>query len=58
MAEETVNQLLSKIVKFEKTEKYLKSDITIAGLASSFNTNTKYLSVVINDHKNKISTVY
>lgn len=53
MAEETVNQLLSKIAKFEKTEKYLKSDITIAGLASSFNTNTKYLSVVINDHKNK-----
>ncbi|HCA05945.1 helix-turn-helix transcriptional regulator [Chryseobacterium sp.] len=53
IAEETVNQLLSKISKFEKTEKYLKSDITIGGMASSFGTNTKYLSEVIKSYKNK-----
>ncbi|WP_223608079.1 AraC family transcriptional regulator [Chryseobacterium sp. OSA05B] len=53
IAEETVNQLLSKISKFEKTEKYLKSDITIASMASSFGTNTKYLSEVIKSYKNK-----
>ncbi|AZA77180.1 helix-turn-helix domain-containing protein [Chryseobacterium sp. G0186] len=53
IAEETVNQLLSKISKFEKTEKYLKSDITIAGMASNFGTNTKYLSEVIKSSKDK-----
>lgn len=53
IGEETVNQLLSKISKFEKTEKYLKSDITIAGMASNFGTNTKYLSEVIKSHKDK-----
>lgn len=53
IAEETVSQMLNKISKFEKAQKYLKSDITIAGLASSFNTNTKYLSEIIKQHKNK-----
>ena len=53
IAEETVNQLLSKISKFEKREKYLKSDITIASMASNFGTNTKYLSEVIKSYKNK-----
>lgn len=53
IAEETVNQLLSKISKFEKTERFLRNDITIAGLASHLNTNTKYLSEVIKNHKNK-----
>ncbi|WP_261511872.1 helix-turn-helix domain-containing protein [Chryseobacterium paludis] len=53
IAEETVNQLLTKISKFEKTEKYLKSDITIASMASNFGTNTKYLSEVIKSYKDK-----
>lgn len=53
LAEETVNQLLVKISKFEKTEKYLKSDITIASMASNFGTNTKYLSEVIKSSKDK-----
>ncbi|MCT2561874.1 helix-turn-helix domain-containing protein [Chryseobacterium herbae] len=53
VAEETANQLLSKISKFEKTEKYLKSDITIASMASNFGTNTKYLSEVIKSYKSK-----
>lgn len=51
IGEGTVNQLLSKLSKFEKTEKYLKNDITIASMASSFGTNTKYLSEVIKSHK-------
>ncbi|MDR6919730.1 MULTISPECIES: AraC family transcriptional regulator [Chryseobacterium] len=51
--EETINQLLSKIARFEKTEKYLKSDLTIAGLASDLNTNTKYLSEVIKNYRGK-----
>ncbi|EJL70314.1 helix-turn-helix domain-containing protein [Chryseobacterium populi] len=53
IAEETINQLLNKISKFEKTEKYLKNDITIAWLASHLNTNTKYLSEIIKNYKNK-----
>lgn len=53
MAEETINQLLSKIYKFEKTGRFLKNDVTIAGLASHLNTNTKYLSEVIKNQKNK-----
>lgn len=51
--EETINQLLSKISRFEKTEKYLKSDLTIAGLASDLNTNTKYLSEIIKNYRGK-----
>ncbi|UCA61197.1 helix-turn-helix domain-containing protein [Chryseobacterium rhizoplanae] len=53
MSEETINQLLDKISKFERSEKYLKTDLTLAKLAVSFNTNTKYLSEVIKYHKNK-----
>lgn len=51
IAEETVNQLLSKISRFEKSEKFLKSDLTIAGLASDLNTNTKYLSEIIRNYR-------
>lgn len=53
MAEETLNQLLSKLSRFEKSEKYLKNDLTIAGLASNLNTNTKYLSEIIKNYRNK-----
>ncbi|MEY8760567.1 helix-turn-helix domain-containing protein [Chryseobacterium tongliaoense] len=53
IAEETINQLLNRISKFEKTEKYLKSDFTIGRLASHLNTNTKYLSEIIKNYKNQ-----
>jgi hypothetical protein len=32
MSEETINQLLDKISKFERSEKYLKTDLTLASL--------------------------
>lgn len=53
IGEGTINQLLNKLSKFEKTEKYLKIDITIASMASNFGTNTKYLSEVIKSYKSK-----
>lgn len=51
--EERINQIVSKLAKFEKTEKFLKNDITIAWLAEHTNTNTKYLSEIIKKHRDK-----
>lgn len=47
---ETSDQLISKLKKVMEEEKlFLKSDLTLADLAKSIQTNTAYLSRVIND---------
>lgn len=51
--EERINQIINKLIKFEKTEKFLKNDITIAWLAEHTSTNTKYLSEIIKQHRDK-----
>lgn len=48
--EETEKALLSKLKRFEKSQKYLNKDMSLAMLSSQFETNTKYLSEVINNH--------
>lgn len=50
---ETEDLLLSKLEKFEGGKKYLSKDISLAQMASMFETNTKYLSEVINKYKRK-----
>jgi AraC-like DNA-binding protein len=50
---ETDKLLLSKLTEFEKGNKYLSNDISLAQLAFQFDTNTKYLSEVINQYKGK-----
>jgi len=53
ITDETVNSLLEKLAKFEKSQKYTKQDMSLSTLASQLNTNTKYLSEIIKQHKGK-----
>ena len=48
--EETEKLLIEKLQKFEKSDKFLSKDMSLAVLAGHFDTNTKYLSGVINSH--------
>ncbi len=50
---ETEDMLLSKLMKFEVGKKYLNKEISLALMATQFDTNTKYLSEVINKYKGK-----
>jgi len=47
----TEQELLKKLLKFEQSQKFLQPDISLTGLAKSLDTNTKYLSDVINRNK-------
>lgn len=55
---ETEDLLLNKLEKFEAGKKYLSKDISLAQMASQFETNTKYLSEVINKYKQKNVNLY
>jgi len=50
---ETENALVSKLAQFENSKQFTKQDMSLALLAAHFETNTKYLSEVINTHKGK-----
>jgi AraC-like DNA-binding protein len=47
---ETEQQILNKLKKFESSSKFTNKDISLAVLAGHFETNTKYLSEIINKH--------
>lgn len=47
---ETEQQILSKLKKFEASVKFTNKEMSLAALAASLDTNTKYLSEVINKH--------
>jgi AraC-like DNA-binding protein len=47
---ETEQIILNKLKKFETTTKFTNKDISLAVLAGQFETNTKYLSEIINKH--------
>jgi len=51
ISQKTEQALLEKLSKFEKSNKFTNPNITIVTLAKSLDTNTKYLSEVINRHK-------
>lgn len=51
--EKTVQFLLEKLELFEKNEAYIDPSISLNQLAENLNTNTKYLSEIINTNKNK-----
>ncbi len=48
--EETEEVILHKLKRFESSNKFLNKDMSLAVLAGQFETNTKYLSGVINKH--------
>ncbi len=49
--EEVVKDVLASLDKFEKQKQFLKKDISLTKLAKDFNTNTVYLSKIINKKK-------
>lgn len=53
LSENLVKELNDKLKKFEKDKLYKNPNISIQYLANEFTTNTKYLSMVINEYKNK-----
>lgn len=53
-----VKDINDKLKKFEKDKLYKNSNISIQYLANEFNTNTKYLSMVINENKHKTFITY
>lgn len=54
----TIHTILSKLEKFERSDKYLKNEISLSYLASQLGTNTKYLSEIIKQHKGKSFSNY
>ena len=57
-SEEIIRDILFKLEQFEKNQDFLNYDITTANLAKQFNTNSKYLSKVVNFYKNKNFSSY
>ena len=53
MTSETEQRLLAKLKKFEKSNLFNHKNISLPYLAGHFETNTKYLSYVINTYKKK-----
>jgi AraC-like DNA-binding protein len=58
LSDEVVNDLLSKIESFEKNKTYLEQNITIDYLVNLFDSNSNYVSKVINHFKQKSFTQY
>ncbi len=56
--QEVITHILGELDLFEKGEDFLDSTITLNDLSKQFNTNSKYLSKVINTYKNKNFSVY
>lgn len=53
-----VESIIKKLDEFENKRGYLKKDLNANKLASNCNTNSKYLSKVINHHKQKSIVTY
>lgn len=51
--DETIKHILARLAKFEKSQKYLRQDMSLSGLASYLDTNTKYLSEILKQYKGK-----
>lgn len=58
ISEELVEQILEKLNHFEMTKGYLSSNITVQSLSDTFETNSKYISKVVNTYKEKTFIKY
>lgn len=58
IAEELVSQILDKMNKFENKNGYLASNLTIQIVSTAFETNSKYVSKIINTYKGKTFIQY
>lgn len=51
--DETVTAILQKLNRFEKSQKFLKKDVTLSSLSTSLETNPRYLSEIIKQYNGK-----
>lgn len=58
MKDEVVERLLNKLGEFEEKKKFLRPDTTLEKLVENFETNTTYLSQVINTYKKQTFSQY
>jgi AraC-like DNA-binding protein len=58
IARELVETIRKKLVEFEKQKDFLKPTLTLQLLSQEFDTNTKYLSKIINECKGKPFITY
>jgi AraC-like DNA-binding protein len=58
IAEELVTQILEKLKDFEIKKGYLESNITVQMLSTTFGTNSKYISKIVNTYKSKTFIQY
>lgn len=58
ISEDIVNAVLEGLQKFEDKQGYLSANITTGELAKKLQTNSKYLSKIINTYKQKSFSVY
>lgn len=56
--QDVVNAIVKELEKFENKNKFLEKDLTLVNLASAFNTNSNYLSKVINFYRHKNYNTY
>lgn len=56
--DKTEKKLLEKLDAFEKSNKFIQKTVSVKTLAQQFDTNAKYLSEVINRHKNSNFNTY
>ncbi|MGH1384561.1 helix-turn-helix domain-containing protein [Kordia sp.] len=56
--EEQTQQILDALEKFERDHLYIEQNCTLSFLAKELNTNTAYLSNIINVYKNQSYTTY
>jgi tetratricopeptide (TPR) repeat protein/AraC-like DNA-binding protein len=53
MSKDAEAAMLLSLQKFERSKKFLEKDLNLTKLAGYFNTNTKYISLIIARHRNK-----
>ncbi|WP_075342673.1 helix-turn-helix domain-containing protein [Tenacibaculum agarivorans] len=58
LPKEIVNNLLEKLIDFEKNLSYLNPQVSLKHVADQLETNSSYLSKVINQHKNQTFSNY
>ncbi len=53
ITDQIISDVIQKLKEFEDNQDYLKGKVTLNILANEFNTNSRYLSQIVNMHKGK-----
>lgn len=53
ISKDLINNILKELILFEENEGYLKNTTSLQSLSKDINTNSNYLSKVVNHHKKK-----